>query len=91
MILGCDLALSQETALSVDAGLGAILLSFMPVGAGQTIALVFASMGAMNAFSVTLEKLASMTATKTDDAMAFKFKVLLNSTNKVLNFFIAKK
>jgi hypothetical protein len=91
MILGCDIALSQETAIYAEGGLGAILLSFMPVGAGQTIALVFGSLGAMNALSVAIEKLASITETKKDDALALKFKEILNSTQKFLNFFIAKR
>ena len=92
MLFGSDIALCQEAAAAAtDAGLGAILLPFMPAGAGQTIAIVFASMGAMNALSVALEKVASMTATKTDDAMASKFKVMVTSTQKILNFFIAKR
>jgi hypothetical protein len=92
MIFGSDIALCQDTATAAaDAGLGAMLLSFLPVGAGQTIALVFASMGAMNALSVALEKVASMTETKKDDEVASKFKGIVTSAQKFLNFFIAKR
>jgi len=90
MIFGFDVALCQDTA-AADAGLGAMLLSFLPVGAGQTIAIIFASMGVMNALSVALGKVASMTNTKTDDAVASKFNAIVTSTQKFLNFFIAKR
>jgi hypothetical protein len=90
MIFGSDVALCQDTA-AADAGLGAMLLSFLPVGAGQTIAIIFASMGVMNALSVALGKVASMTNTKTDDAVASKFNAIVTSTQKFLNFFIAKR
>lgn len=92
MIFGSDIALCQETAAAAaDAGIGAILLPLLPSGAGQTIAIVFASMGAMNAISMTLEKVASMTENKSDDALASKFKSIVNSAQKFLNFFIAKR
>jgi hypothetical protein len=92
MLFGSDIALCQEAAAAAtDTGLGAILLPFMPAGAGQTIAIVFASMGAMNALSVALEKVASMTETKKDDEVASKFKGIVTSAQKFLNFFIAKR
>jgi hypothetical protein len=92
MLFGSDIALCQEAAAAAtDTGIGALLLPFMPAGAGQTIAIVFASMGAMNALSVALEKVASMTETKKDDEVASKFKGIVTSAQKFLNFFIAKR
>jgi hypothetical protein len=91
-----SLALAQETSEAVQqqvqqVGLGEILLPFLPAGTAETLAIVFATVGALNATSIVLEKVAAKTATKKDDKAVAKLKSGIVTVQKVLNFFIAKR
>lgn len=88
-----SLALAQETgeAVQQQVGLGEILLPFLPAGTAETLAIVFATVGALNATSIVLEKVAAKTATKKDDKAVAKLKSGIVTVQKVLNFFIAKR
>lgn len=87
-----SLALAQEAGETVQqVGLGEILLPFLPSGTAETLAIVFATVGALNATSIVLEKVAAKTATKKDDKAVAKLKSGIVTMQKVLNFFIAKR
>lgn len=89
-----SLALAQEAGEVAEAaqlGLGEILLPFLPAGTAETLAIVFATVGALNATSIVLEKVAAKTATKKDDKAVAKLKSGIVTVQKVLNFFIAKR
>jgi len=83
-----SIALCEDAAVEP---IGSVLIPFLPPGAGETIAIVFAAVGALNAVSVVLEKVAAKTATSKDDAFVAKMKKGITAVNKVLNFFIAKR
>lgn len=82
---------AQDSADSIiDPELSSMIISFFPAGTGEVLMIVFSSIAAMNALSITLEKIAKRTKTPKDDAAVSKFRGGLLKVQKVLNFFIAK-
>ena len=57
----------------------------------DTIALVLGSIGAINALSVALEKIASLTPTDADDKVVAKITGVVGMLSKFVNFFIGKR
>lgn len=74
----------------MDPELSGIILSFLPAGAGEVLMIVFSAIAALNAVSITLEKITKTTKTDKDDKAVGKVRTGLMKAQKVLNFFIAK-
>lgn len=92
LLFGSTVAVCQEVVNQASqAGLGAILMPFLPPVAADTIAIVFATVGAANAVSIVLEKIAAKTVTTKDDAAIAKLQKGIVTVQKVLNFFIGKR
>jgi hypothetical protein len=87
-------AFGQEdvnSVLETTDGMGSIFLPMLPAGAMDTLVIVFAGLGAVNAVSIVLEKIANKTQSEKDDKAIAKFRGGLLKVQKFVNFFIAKR
>lgn len=87
--LMAGVSLAQDSA-EIDPELSGLILSFLPAGTGEVLMIVFSAIAALNALSITLEKITKRTETPKDDEAVSKFRSGLLKVQKVLNFFIAK-
>ena len=82
-------SLAQESS-EIDPELSSLILSFLPAGSGEILMIVFSAIAALNALSITLEKITRKTESEKDDKAVSKLRSGLSKVQKVLNFFIAK-
>jgi hypothetical protein len=87
--LMAGVSLAQESS-EIDPELSSLILSFLPAGSGEILAIVFSAIAALNALSITLEKITRKTESEKDDKAVSKLRGGLSKVQKVLNFFIAK-
>lgn len=88
--LMASVSFAQESTTEIDPELSGLILSFLPAGTGEILMIVFSAIAALNALSITLEKITRKTESDRDDKAVSKFRSGLGKVQKVLNFFIAK-
>jgi hypothetical protein len=81
---------AEEGMETLDPELSSLILSFLPAGSGEILMIVFSAIAALNALSITLEKITRKTESDKDDKAVSKLRTGLGKVQKLLNFFIAK-